>query len=431
MAGYLAPIFDLGAQFFTNQGVILAGGKIQVYAGGTTTPQDTWTDATLGVKNANPIILNSAGRLSTGVWLQSGLTYKFVLQDSTGATVGQPLDYVVGIDDPAVTSSQWVPMSATPTYVSSSSFTMPADQTGTLHVGRRIQATVTAGVVYGTILTSSFGGGTTTVTLTMDSTGLDSGLSLVNVAGLDSVNSPVPITVAMTTAMQRQSYTGFSTGGTATAYTLTPSPAITSNTVNTRFQVLFSLAAGATPTLAVSGLTALPLKFRNPAGTLTAITSAQVPSGWISDVETDGTNWIVLSVADPGSLSSTIVGTTQAVGDNSTKIATTAYADRAAFGANTWQDMSGSRTSGTVYTNSTGRAIQVLYSAYIQTSAFPGYQITAVMVVAGVTIANINYYTPMDDLTATISAIVPPGATYSITETAGLAYTSRIWAELR
>ncbi len=97
--------------------------------------------------------------------------------------------------------------------------------------------------------------------------------------------------------IQVQLATAFTTGGTATAFTLTPAPAITANAANQRFRVKFNAAAGTTPTLAVSGLTALNLKYKDSAGTKQAITSTQVPSGWISDVENDGTDWVVLSVA--------------------------------------------------------------------------------------------------------------------------------------
>jgi len=308
MAGCIAPISDLGAQFFTNQGIILAGGKIQVYLAGSTTATDTWTDSSLAVKNANPIVLNSAGRLPNPVWLQSGLAYKFVLQDSTGASVGITFDNISGINDPATLSTQWTTVAATPTYISTTSFSMLGDQTNTLQVGRRVQATVTAGVVYSTVATSSYSSGTgiTTVTVSNDSTGLDSGLSLVNVGVLPALNSPVPITAALTTALQRQTYTAFTTGGTATAFTLTPTPAIVANTAGTEFEVTFNQAPGATPTLAVSGLAALPLKYKDLTGALQAITATQVPSGWTSKVYTDGTNWIILTPTVTGVVDASI-----------------------------------------------------------------------------------------------------------------------------
>lgn len=99
------------------------------------------------------------------------------------------------------------------------------------------------------------------------------------------------------TDLQVQLTTAFTTGGTATAFTLTPAPAITANAANQRFRIKFNAAAGTTPTLAVSGQAALALKYRDSTGAKQAITATQVPINWISDVENDGTDWVVLSVA--------------------------------------------------------------------------------------------------------------------------------------
>lgn len=98
--------------------------------------------------------------------------------------------------------------------------------------------------------------------------------------------------------IQLQSAQAFTTGGTSTAYTLTPTPAIAANATNLRFRVTFHAAAGATPTLAVSGKTALPLKYKDSAGALQTITSVQAPINFVADVESDGTNWIMLQTAD-------------------------------------------------------------------------------------------------------------------------------------
>lgn len=108
--------------------------------------------------------------------------------------------------------------------------------------------------------------------------------------------------------IQNQTVTAFTTGGTSTAYTLTPTPAITANAANQRFRVKFNAAAGATPTLAVSGLTALNLKYKDSAGAKQAITSVQVPINWVSDVENDGTDWVVLDVPPSAAASETVAG---------------------------------------------------------------------------------------------------------------------------
>ena len=291
MPACLAPIFDLGAQFFTNQGVILAGGKVQVYLAGTVTPTDTWTDAGLTVKNTNPIVLNSAGRLANPVWLQSGVAYKFILQDSTGASVGMTLDNISGINDPTSSAPQWTASGVVPTYISANSFSVSGDQTATFTVGRRAQATVTSGVVYGTISAATYASLITTVTLVMDSVGLDSGLSLVNVSTYPSVNSPVPIIPPLMAAIQKQSYVAFTTAGTATAFTLTPAPVIVANTAGVEFEVTFNQASGNSPTMSVSGLGALPIKFRDAFGNLQAANF--IPSGYTTKMWCDGTNWVI------------------------------------------------------------------------------------------------------------------------------------------
>jgi hypothetical protein len=67
-------------QFEDNNGKPFAGGFLFTYAGGTTTPQATFTDSTGLFLNPNPIVLDSAGRAS--VFLTCGLNYKFVLESS-------------------------------------------------------------------------------------------------------------------------------------------------------------------------------------------------------------------------------------------------------------------------------------------------------------------------------------------------------------
>ncbi len=70
-------------QFLNSIGVPLAGGCVQTYAAGTTTPQASFTDSTGGVSNTNPVILDSAGRAS--IFLTQGVQYKFVLTSFGGS----------------------------------------------------------------------------------------------------------------------------------------------------------------------------------------------------------------------------------------------------------------------------------------------------------------------------------------------------------
>jgi hypothetical protein len=98
MAVNLSPLAGAGWQFFDNNGVILSGGLLYTYAAGTTTPQATYTSSSGATPNANPIVLNSAGRTSSDVWLTAGQSYKFVLKTSTGTTLGT-YDNLSGVND--------------------------------------------------------------------------------------------------------------------------------------------------------------------------------------------------------------------------------------------------------------------------------------------------------------------------------------------
>jgi hypothetical protein len=93
-----SPIGGFAAQFFDNNGVILSGGKIYTYAAGTTTPQASYTSATGVTAHANPIILDSAGRVPGGeIWLTDGLIYKFVIETATSILLGT-YDNITGVN---------------------------------------------------------------------------------------------------------------------------------------------------------------------------------------------------------------------------------------------------------------------------------------------------------------------------------------------
>lgn len=85
---YLSPVGGVAAQFFDNNGVPLAGGKLYTYEAGTTTPQATYTTSLGNVARTNPIVLDSAGRVPSGgeIWLTSQ-PYKFILTTSTDVLV--------------------------------------------------------------------------------------------------------------------------------------------------------------------------------------------------------------------------------------------------------------------------------------------------------------------------------------------------------
>jgi hypothetical protein len=96
MAVFLSPVGGAAAQFFTNSGVVLTGGKLYTYAAGTTTPQTAYTSSNGVTAHANPIILDSAGRVPGGeIWLLAP-PYKFVLNTSADVLIAT-YDNISGI----------------------------------------------------------------------------------------------------------------------------------------------------------------------------------------------------------------------------------------------------------------------------------------------------------------------------------------------
>lgn len=69
----------LTQKFFDANGLPLEGGKLHSYEAGTTTPLATYTDATGGTPNTNPVILDANGEASIRIGQDA---YKFVLTDA-------------------------------------------------------------------------------------------------------------------------------------------------------------------------------------------------------------------------------------------------------------------------------------------------------------------------------------------------------------
>ena len=92
----LSPLAGAGWQFFDANGDPLSGGLLYTYAAGTTTPAVTYTSASGATANANPIVLNSAGRPPSEVWLNSSDTYKFALKTAANVDIWT-MDNIPGI----------------------------------------------------------------------------------------------------------------------------------------------------------------------------------------------------------------------------------------------------------------------------------------------------------------------------------------------
>jgi len=84
-------------QFFDANGNPLVLGKVYTYAGGTTTPIATYVDQVGATANTNPIILDARGMAN--IWLQSTVSYKFVVTDSNDVTQYTTDNIVVPLDN--------------------------------------------------------------------------------------------------------------------------------------------------------------------------------------------------------------------------------------------------------------------------------------------------------------------------------------------
>lgn len=99
MAVFLSPVGGAAAQFFTTNGIPLAGGFIYTYLAGTNTPAATYTTVSGNIQHSNPIQLDAAGKVPSGeIWLIIGQSYKFVIQDSNNVLIGT-YDNINGIND--------------------------------------------------------------------------------------------------------------------------------------------------------------------------------------------------------------------------------------------------------------------------------------------------------------------------------------------
>ena len=111
MASVLLSPYGNGQQFFDDNGVPLAGGLIYTYQAGSSTPLVTYTENSGTVANANPIVLDASGRTPQQIWLLTGFSYKFVLQNSDAVLI-QTLDNIYPILQNAPASAPAVPSGA-------------------------------------------------------------------------------------------------------------------------------------------------------------------------------------------------------------------------------------------------------------------------------------------------------------------------------
>lgn len=299
MSFLLSPIGN-ESQIDAN-GAPLSGGKIETYIAGSSTPTATYTNNTGSVPHANPIVLNVLGLPPQPIWLDSLLSYKFIIKDVNNV-VQRTIDNIVGISGSApLPADQWIIYQGSATYISATSFSLAGDQTSIFQVGRRVRTVNTGGIVYSTILTSVFGA-VTTITLSNDSGSLDTGLSQVAYGILSSQNDSIPAIVAKSDYLTFTGVAEITTAGTVPNYTASPSLTLASYQTGQRFRIKFHAAGSVNPltnyTLNIGGLGAKNIFAVGTSGVgyIPAITT-----GVVYDIEYDGANFVVLNPIDGSS----------------------------------------------------------------------------------------------------------------------------------
>lgn len=294
------PSIFVKVQFVLDSGLPAVGNKLYFYQAGSTTKQATFTDSTGSASNANPITLNTLGEPDTEIWFAAGLSYKVIYANATDSDPPTSpiwsIDNLRGINDATITIDQWQSSGLTPTFINTTQFSVLGDQTSVLQVNRRLKITESAGTVYGYISSSVFSAGITTVTMVLDSGTLDSGISTVYYGVLSASGSSVPANYVTAQALQNRTHIAATTSGTSTAYTLAFAQQLATLVTNQLVNVTFHAASGATPTLAISGLTAKSLKYYDQFGAKQSIFATQIPVSWNSDVWYDGTDYIVNNI---------------------------------------------------------------------------------------------------------------------------------------
>jgi hypothetical protein len=215
-----------------------AGYKLRTTLTGTATAEATYQDQAGLSANTNPITLDSMGMCD--LWLTDGIEYRLALYDPTNTTLqsGWPLDDIAGI--PIVSATANVPL---------------------------------AGGVTMTGLFELSGNAT----------------AALNPVPLQQLNSGLATNLTTASTIASSAQTATATGGTSTAYTLTPTNALTSYATGAVRKAIFGVASGTAPTMNISGLGAKNLKqYENDAKV-----NARVPAGFVADLTYDGTDLIV------------------------------------------------------------------------------------------------------------------------------------------
>ena len=225
---YIAPSFGAGWQALDNLGNPLSGGFLYTYSAGTTTPYSTWTDSTLSVPNANPIILNSAGRPPNEIWFDS-TSYKFVLTDSLSNVLGT-WDNIQGVAGPAGSTPVISGTSLTSQTIGTGSFTFVTQANIALVVGQWVTvsySTTPSNYFYGQI--TAYSGTSLTVNVTVISGSGTYASWVISISGVRGPTGSPGAGSGTVTSVAVATANGFA-GSVATS-TTTPNITLSCNTI--------------------------------------------------------------------------------------------------------------------------------------------------------------------------------------------------------
>lgn len=226
-SSYAAPLGSPRFRAFANS-IPAAGGSLYVYQAGTTTADSsypTYADALAGTNaNTNPVVLDSQGEAT--VFLQAGRLYKLLCKDASGNTL-----WTIDSVNPAAAYPATSPTNdfITPwkldlnslTGISTSQFRFNGvDVTGTYTAGRRVRCTNSGDFIFGTVTASSYSGGNTTVTVVMDTEGLNSAVTAVYY-GTESYANPAYLDPRSVVSVTKNGdMTGFASATKVTSWTV-------------------------------------------------------------------------------------------------------------------------------------------------------------------------------------------------------------------
>lgn len=143
----------------------------------------------------NNVINDIASAISTAIMKDGqsspSAAIPFNAKKITGLAPGTAGTDAANLDNIQAAKDQWKLSQLVPTYVSTTSFTVPGDQTADFTFARRIKATVSGGTRYGFILGSAFTT-LTTVTVLLDSSTLNVGLSEIYLGIVTPSSTAIP-----------------------------------------------------------------------------------------------------------------------------------------------------------------------------------------------------------------------------------------------